>query len=194
MDRHPVAHSAMHALLATVVVGGALTISAATPGILSAWSSYAARKKREKKQRYQQMWLNFHRLKKERSLICRGEENGQMIYELTSKGDGKVKKFLLDTLEIVPPRRWDGMWRVVMFDIPIRKRKSVRDSFRRKLQELGFYQFQRSVWVHPFPCETEIEFLKDYHRLGSCVTVWRSPEAPSGRVLYYFKDVLKQMA
>ena len=92
----------------------------------------------------------------------------------------------------MPPKRWDGNWHVILFDIPIGKRKSIRNSFRHKLRELGCYQFQRSVWVHPFPCEAEIAFLKDFYRLGSCVTVWKVGEMPDGRVLYYFKNMLKE--
>lgn len=42
--------------------------------------------------------------------------------------------------------KWDGIWRVVIFDIPEQKRV-VRDMFRRKLKHWGFKSYQLSVWV-----------------------------------------------
>lgn len=42
--------------------------------------------------------------------------------------------------------KWDGIWRVVIFDIPEQKR-IVRDMFRRKLKHWGFKPWQQSVWV-----------------------------------------------
>ncbi len=194
MERHSVADSAMKVLLATIAIGGVLTLSVTAPGILSAWSGVSARRKREKRERYRQIWQNFHRLRKRGLIISKGEENGEVVYQLTSDGKRRILKFVLETIEIMPPKHWDGYWYLIMFDIPIRKKKSIRDSFRRKLKELGCYQFQRSVWVHPFPCEAEMQFLKDYYRLGSCVTVVRTKDVPSGRVLYYFKGIVKQYA
>lgn len=42
--------------------------------------------------------------------------------------------------------KWDGKWRVVIFDIPEQKRV-VRDMFRRKLKHWGFKNWQKSVWI-----------------------------------------------
>lgn len=191
LDNHSVATSAMQALLATIVVGGVLTLAVTAPGILGGWARYSKQKNQSQKSRYKQLWRNFHRLKKENALVYKGEKNGKAVYELTEKGRHRLQKFFIETLEIAAPKRWDGVWHVILFDIPIGKRKSIRNSFREKLRELGCFQYQRSVWVHPFPCEAEIQFLKDYYRLGSCVTVWKVSEMPSGRVLYHFKDILK---
>lgn len=46
-------------------------------------------------------------------------------------------------------KKWDGKWRVVVFDIPEIKR-GVRDDFRWRLKKLGLALWQRSVWVTPF--------------------------------------------
>ncbi len=43
-------------------------------------------------------------------------------------------------------QKWDGKWRVVIFDIPEEKRR-IRDLFRRKLKHWGFKIWQQSVWV-----------------------------------------------
>jgi len=49
----------------------------------------------------------------------------------------------------------------LIFDVAQLKR-TYREALRGKLKELGFYQLQKSVWVHPFNCKAEIELLKDF--------------------------------
>ena len=70
--------------------------------------------------------------------------------------------------EIKKPKRWDGKWRFVIFDIP-EKRKTVRDAFRKYLSDLGFYQIQRSVWVWPYECKKEVDFLVELFEIRSDV-------------------------
>ena len=45
-----------------------------------------------------------------------------------------------------------------MFDIP-HDHKIARDAFRTKLEDLKFYSLQKSVFITPYPCEKEIEFI-----------------------------------
>ncbi len=53
------------------------------------------------------------------------------------------------------------MWRIVLFDIP-EDAKIKREVLRGKLKELGFTMIQRSVWVIPYPCEDDINMLKNF--------------------------------
>lgn len=55
-------------------------------------------------------------------------------------------------------KKWDGKWRIIIFDIPEELRKN-RDSFRRKLYNLGFYMLQKSVFVLPYPCDEELGYI-----------------------------------
>ncbi len=55
--------------------------------------------------------------------------------------------------------RWDGRWRVLIFDLPEKERRT-RDRLRLELQEVGFIQLQRSVWVYPYQCDDYILLLK----------------------------------
>ena len=48
---------------------------------------------------------------------------------------------------------------MIIFDIP-EKKKSAREALRDKLKDLGFAKLQDSVWITPFPCENEINFIK----------------------------------
>lgn len=55
---------------------------------------------------------------------------------------------------------WDGSWRLVIFDIS-EKQRFLRDKLRRKLKELGFGQWQKSIYISPFDLEEDMrEFLE----------------------------------
>ena len=51
--------------------------------------------------------------------------------------------------------KWDGKWRVLIFDIP-QELHNKRNIFRAKLRALGFYMIQKSIFVFPYPCAEEI--------------------------------------
>jgi DNA-binding transcriptional regulator PaaX len=94
-----------------------------------------------------------------RSLINYKEfPGGRIEITLSKKGKERVFDYKIDELKLTRPNRWDKQWRLVMFDIP-HYHKKARDAFRKKLQILGFYPIQKSVFITPFPCEEEIEFL-----------------------------------
>lgn len=45
-------------------------------------------------------------------------------------------------------KRWDGKWRLISFDVPVRDDRK-RALLREFLKEFGFLQLQKSVWVCP---------------------------------------------
>jgi DNA-binding transcriptional regulator PaaX len=98
------------------------------------------------------------------------EKKGVTTLRITRKGESKIKSFSLDMLSIKKPYKWDGKWRVVMFDFPI-KYKKVRNPLRFKIKQLGFIQLQKSVWVHPYPCVDEILFLVDYYKVRNFIEI-----------------------
>ncbi|MCK6462512.1 MAG: hypothetical protein L6Q29_01690 [Candidatus Pacebacteria bacterium] len=85
-------------------------------------------------------------------------KDGFVNIVLTKEGERKALKFKLDEMEIKKPKRWDGEWRIVIFDI-LEKFKKAREALRRKLRELGFLELQKSVFVLPYECEDEINFI-----------------------------------
>ena len=103
-----------------------------------------ARKVRELEQR---KLINFTHLK-----------GGEMRVELSQRGKKLVRQYDLEAMQIKKPPRWDGMWRIILYDIPTHHRKA-SDAFRRKLRSLGLFQLQKSVWVSAYECLTELEFL-----------------------------------
>jgi phenylacetic acid degradation operon negative regulatory protein len=55
-------------------------------------------------------------------------------------------------------RKWDGRWRLVIFDVPTTE-NSRRTRLRRYLRERGFGRIQNSVWITPDTLEEEKEIL-----------------------------------
>lgn len=49
-------------------------------------------------------------------------------------------------------RRWDGVWRLAMFDVP-QTQARLRVRLRRKLSDLRFGWLQNSVWLSPDPID-----------------------------------------
>lgn len=106
-------------------------------------------------------WQRSVRLKelsKKKIVSFKEMPNGSVRIELTHKGKIIIRQYKLDELKLNPPKKWDRKWRVIIYDIPHRFKKA-RDGFREKLKQLGLYQLQKSVWVSPYDCLAEIEFL-----------------------------------
>lgn len=89
-------------------------------------------------------------------------------YVLTLSGKRWLLKYTLAELTIPKPAKWDGRWRMVMYDVS-RQKASQRTLFRVTLKQLGFFNLQESVWLHPYPCEKEIHFLRDFCGMGENV-------------------------
>ena len=56
-------------------------------------------------------------------------------------------------------RRWDGQWRIVLFDVPVAQNVR-RESLRRYLRMHGFGCLQGSVWITPNPLTEEQAVLE----------------------------------
>jgi len=96
-------------------------------------------------------------------------DNGVRII-LTEQGVKKALRYNIDAIFIEEPKKWDGKWRIVVFDIP-EKMKKAREALRDKLRKLGFYQLQKSVFVFPFACHDEINFIVEFFELRSNVRI-----------------------
>ncbi len=119
-------------------------------------------------------------------------ENSDGTYKiaLTEKGKQKIIIFNADNLTIKKPNSWDGKWRMVIFDIPESKKKA-RNTLRQKLTDLGFYNLQKSIFVYPFNCLDEIEFLIELFKIRPYVRyVEISKITNDSELLLHFEDTL----
>jgi len=86
--------------------------------------------------------------------------------QLTAKGKQHAE-FLFNNIVMAAkkPKRWDGRWRIVMFDV-WERRRAVRDRLRYLLQKIGFVKLQNSVWTYPYDCEEVIALIRSELRVG----------------------------
>ena len=94
----------------------------------------------------------------------RENPDGSVSIILNDEGRGKALTYKLDEMKITIPNRWDQKWRIVIFDIPHRL-KNARDALRAHLKRLGFHQLQKSVFIFPYECRQELEFIIELYDL-----------------------------
>lgn len=90
-------------------------------------------------------------------------ENGEIYYKITDKGDKAVDKLLTP---LKTTGKWDGRWRLVMFDIP-ESRRDTRDKLRRALSNLGMGILQASVWISPNDIRKDVAEIVERLDLGT---------------------------
>jgi DNA-binding transcriptional regulator PaaX len=112
----------------------------------------------------------IHSTKRQKLIEYVSDKDGKTIVKITKKGKTRLRAFDIELIKIKKPNKWDGKWRLVMFDIPMRFTKG-REALRLHLKQLNFFQFQKSAWVYPYPCEDEIIFIADYFKLGKYVEI-----------------------
>lgn len=82
-------------------------------------------------------------------------------FRLTEKGEEKAFFAHFDAQKFMhksQKQKWDGYWRMIIFDIPEKKRR-LREYLRQCLRVVGFKELQRSVWVTPYKIPKFIEEL-----------------------------------
>ena len=107
---------------------------------------------------------------KKRKAISIKEVDGEIKIVLKERGRKMVLQYRWNGLEVSKPSKWDGRWRMLMFDIP-KGHEMARKALRRKLKGIGFLQFQKSVWIYPYPCEAEIDFISEYLEIAPYVNL-----------------------
>ena len=175
--------------LSIIATTGLLTTAIVAPNALKLVPWLFPNRDIQRRKQYQKIWRSFNDLKQQGMFKFVEEKDEYSVYKITDRGKQKIKRVLWDELSINPPKKWDKKWRLVIFDIP-EKFKMARNSLSKKLSEIGFYQCQRSVWIHPFPCLEEVEFIKDIFNIKPFVKIFIVDEMTDGKVLYYFKDML----
>jgi CRISPR-associated endonuclease Cas2 len=147
--------------LTTLLTVGCFIVAATSPYFLIyLLNAYFKNNKSYKRKRF----VSTFNYLKNRGLIRIEKKRKQIYIHLTEAGKKLAEKYQIGNLKIKKPRKWDKKWRIIVFDIPY-KQKFKRESLRSKLKELGFYQLQKSVWLHPFNCQKEIDLLRNFFGL-----------------------------
>lgn len=142
--------------------GGILLAAIVAPNAIQAFKFLLKDKEYVSWEKFNKSRARYYvdRLEKQ-NLIKRAIKNHQKCYILTDKGRRFILKYDMAKLQLTKPKKWDGRWRMVIFDIPEKKRVA-RDALREKFNNLGMYQLQKSVFIYPFDCKKEIDFISDY--------------------------------
>lgn len=160
---------ATQAVLALLILSSIVVVGAVAPGL-----SILARSHRRSKY-YSQRQLSdaVYSLKRNGYLAeeagTKGKQGKPRVC-LTKKGEKYFQKVLFEDVQLPEPKQWGGKWTFVLFDIPVNYTKA-REALRYRLKALGFYQYQKSVWAYPHPCEKEILYVADYFGVGKFVEI-----------------------
>lgn len=112
----------------------------------------------------------------DRGLLVIKEDKNYKYLEVSDKGKMLLLKYQLEGLAKDKPSKWDKKYRVVVFDISEKARKT-RDSLRNTLKSFGFICLQDSVWIYPYPCEEIISLLKQYLLLNNNEAIYMTVES-----------------
>lgn len=109
----------------------------------------------------------FYKLRDQKIIRLEKVGNEDRVF-LTENGIKVLLRFNYEKIQIKQEKVWDRNFRMIIFDIPEKKKMS-RNSLRNKIKEMGFVKFNDSVWVYPYPCQKEIDFIANYWNIGKYV-------------------------
>src|SRR3989344_2205004 len=138
-------------ILQTVATAGILTVGLMAPNVLGSFVKLGIIPNRRQKE---YIASSASKLVKRGLLFYDGKQ-----YRLSSDGEKLLRRFELTDFEFDKPKKWDGKWRMIIFDIPEQK-KTARNHITMLFRKVGFFRLQNSVWVYPYDCDDVITVLK----------------------------------
>jgi DNA-binding transcriptional regulator PaaX len=147
-------------ILKALLVGGAVVLVLSSPRAAQIITNYLKGDRRKFTRAVGHL--------KESKYVNAYYKGGEEVIEITEKGKKRSLQYDFEDMKIERRKKRDGIWRIVTFDIS-EKRKRGRDQFVAKLKELGFYPYQKSIFIFPFECKDEIDFMKEHLFLGDSI-------------------------
>ena len=148
------------ALLAAVAVPGLLAVAVMAPNVLQILGSFSGNRSK----------FNYRLKSVAARLVEKGyirfvTVEGRKCLEITASGRQVLDR---SGIEADRRRKWDKRWRLVIFDIPERRRLT-RNKLRSSLENYGFVRLQDSVWAYPYDCEDFVALIKADLRSGDTI-------------------------
>lgn len=140
-------------VLKTIAVAGLMTVAICAPNALKLLKQFDFNKKRKKNPKY---LINEAVGRLIRKNLVKIDRDGKLSL---SKAGIERLYFLEEGKLAKKKQKWDGKWRMVIFDIN-EKRKKSREHLRYLLNKIGFVRLQDSVWVYPYEAEEIISLIK----------------------------------
>lgn len=160
-------------VLVLLGTGAFLAASILIPGLPILAKPFLENKRKQEVNEWKRFntWRLRHMLKRlrEQKIIDVVETKEGHIVRITEKGRQRLLSYNLDELNIIN-KKWDRKWRIIIYDVHESK-KQARDMFQKILKRLAFLQLQKSVYLTPYSCEEEIEYIRQIYDIGKDVTI-----------------------
>lgn len=139
-------------ILSTLLVVGVIAVAVTMPNAVQLFKYFIPKNSTDRAR----IKKSVSRLEMGGYIEAKGERKGLFI--LTQKGREKAMRYAIEQMRIASQKTWDKKWRLVMFDVP-EKKVQARRAINLALKKLGCVQYQKSVFITPFPCGKEIDFV-----------------------------------
>jgi len=152
-----VAAEATKTVLALVALSPIVVVGAMAPNV------FLTLKPLMKRGKYtvRQVGRALDTLDRSKYLSIKRTADGRTRIVITKKGMRQARKLNIETVKLPTAVHWDGKWHLLFYDIPVRH-NAARMALVRMAGELGMCQLQKSLWVYPFSCESEMLFIADF--------------------------------
>lgn len=160
-------------ILKSLAIGGFVAACFVAPNFAQVAKLFGANNAKDK----WRLRRTLYNLTEEKLVKISYNKKGEEIIKITGDGEKRILKYNLNDMKIAVPKKWDNWWRLVIFDIP-EHCKQVRDALTSKLRELGFYPLQKSVFIFPYKCRDEIDFVCEHFKVRGYVNFFlvKKPE------------------
>ncbi|MGB2580513.1 MAG: hypothetical protein WBC83_02365 [Minisyncoccia bacterium] len=163
-------------VLSTLLVVGVIAVAVTMPNAVQIFKYFSPRNSSDRSR----IKKSVMRLESGGFIEQKGGKEGLFI--LTQKGREKAMRSAISQMKIASQKTWDKKWRLIMFDIPEEK-KQARRAINFALKKLGCAQYQKSVFVTPFPCEKEIGFVGESFRVRDHIRIVVATEIEKSELL-----------
>lgn len=150
-------------LLRILAVGGIVSIALIAPPMTRLLKTLD-RPAKNRQQLYHRISQGVARLEQAGLVTVSGYGSERKV-GITAKGKKELERMEFENYTIPEQAFWDGKWRVLMFDVSERRRRT-RNQLRRLLEGAGFVRLQDSVWVSPYPCDEFVALVRAHLRSG----------------------------
>lgn len=139
-------------ILSALLAVGVVSVAIAAPNAVQIFKYFTPKSATDR------MRIKRSLARLERTGLIEYAPGGKGLFILTKKGKEKALRYSVEQMEITPQKTWDKKWRLIMFDIPEEK-KQARRAINLVLKKIGCVQYQKSVFITPFPCKKEVDFV-----------------------------------
>lgn len=156
--------SIQHVLLHTIAAAGILSVALLAPNALQVLKMFDGGKARRMNPKY--LFSSAFDRMLMKGLIRIDRTTKGSFARLTDAGKNELAKYVARHPDTRRHGRWDGRWRMVIYDIR-EQRRATREQLKELLRAFGFYRLQHSVWVYPYDSEALLILLKANFKLGN---------------------------